>query len=111
MAQFNFPLPASLDEMLRLLNENNRRLRLSFVRPDGVVLGHYATEYGTTSIEAPGAPQFISGSLDDARPVFVADSMEQSAAFLCGAFMGAFGGRPLEEIQDEVGRKRLPNDF
>ena len=111
MAQFNFPLPPSIDEMLRLLNEHNRRLRLTLVRPDGSVQGHYATEYGTKSVGAPGAPQFISGSLDDSHVLFVADSMEQAGAFLCGTFLGAFGGRPMEDVQSEISRKRIETDF
>lgn len=112
MAQFNFPLPAGLDEMLRLMNENNRRLRLSLVRPDGGVMGYHATEYGTRQTSAPGAAQIISGGQgDDARVLIVADSLEQAAAFICGAFLGAFGGRPLEDIQAEVSRKRIETDF
>jgi len=112
MAQYNFPLPGSLDEILRLVNEHNRRLRLSLVRADGAVMGYYATEYGTQRISTPpGRIEIISGSLDDSRVMYVADDAEQAAAFLCGVFLGAFGGRPMEDIQDEISRNRIETDF
>ena len=48
----------------------------------------------------------IDGDTDeDAHPLFAGETDELAAAFVYGVFMGKFGGRRLEDIQEELVRR------
>lgn len=107
MAQYDFPVPDNLDDLLGLLNNANK-LRLSLIHPDGTVQGYYASEYNTLQIEGNGTFQVANGNMDDAHVIFVADTPDQAAAFLFGCFFGTFRGKSLENIHDEFDPLREP---
>lgn len=105
MAKIGYEAPPTVGEMLGLLNETGR-FRLSVIANDGAVLGHLNTAFGKTHVSQTGQVLLINGELDDdARPLFIGESDEAVATFVYGVFLGAFGGRALEAIQDELTRR------
>ena len=102
MAKIGFEAPPAVGDMLGMLNETGQ-FRLSLVSLDGAILGHLNTQFGKTQLSQTGQALLIDGDTDeDAHPLFAAESDETAAAFVYGVFLGKFGGRGLEDIQDEL---------
>ncbi len=95
MPQFNFPVPPKIDETLSLLNRS-KDMRLTLILADGTVHGYFATEYGREKVTGNGTLQVVNGALDDSRVLFVADTAEQAAIFLCGCFSAPFMVKALK---------------
>ena len=105
MALIGFETPPSVGDMIGMLNETGQ-FRLSLVSLDGTVLGHLNTKFAKTHISQTGQALLIDGDTDeDAHPLFAGETDELAATFVYGVFFGKFGGRRLEDIQEELTRR------
>jgi hypothetical protein len=106
--KIGFEAPESVGDMLNMLNRGGN-WQFTLVTPEGVLLGHLE---GNTDI-SPITPDntvperflILSGDVDEAKMLFAAETAESAAAFVYGCFLLSFGGRSLEDIQDELQRR------
>ena len=102
MAEIGFEIPGSLGELVTMINRAGK-LRLTLIDIAGHVFGHYQTDYGHFRELPFGDAVIYSGEVDDAGHVlFSATTDEEAAIFLSGIYLGLFGERRLEEVQDEL---------
>ena len=102
MARIGFEIPPSLSELVALINRN-KKWNLTVIDTGGHVYGHYETDYGHFRETMHGAAVVYSGDVDDAgHALLVSETDEGALIFLSGIFLGLYGERRLEEIQDEV---------
>jgi hypothetical protein len=107
-ARIGFEAPDSVRELVDLLNRGGK-WELTLVTSAGKVYGRYQTDHFQSQVAAaPTQVLVYNGDVDDpdAHPVFAADSDEDALCFLSGLFLGVFGGKSLEAIQDELDRHR-----
>ncbi len=102
MMHVGYEAPTSVAALLDLINQT-QRFRLTLVTVNGTIFGHLNTAFGKTHVSPTGQALVFEGEIDDdARPQFVCDSDEAALTYLYGVFLGVFGGRGLEAIQDEM---------
>jgi hypothetical protein len=100
-----FEAPNNLPEMLALLNQGGTGpLRLSVVDETGGVFGYLNETLGMTHDDAgaDGVVDILNGTLDDGRVIYKANGAAEALAFLYGAFLGMYHGKPLDVIHDSV---------
>jgi hypothetical protein len=103
--KIGFEAPERVADILTMLNRGGN-WRLTLVRPDGPLLGHLQGGTDIRSLTRGNAPSerflIVNGDVDEMETLFAAEAVESATAFLYGCFLIAFGGRPLEEIQEEL---------
>jgi hypothetical protein len=91
--------------LVNLINRGGK-WRLTLTDSSGRVYGHYQEDYGRFQGVETGNSVIYNGDFDDdARPLLIAETDEAAIVFLYGMFLGMFGDRPLEAIQDDLARR------
>jgi hypothetical protein len=102
MSRIGFEIPDTFAELVSLINRTGK-WRLTLIDTAGHVIGHYQTDYGHFRESPFGDAVVYNGEIDDSgHPLFAAPSNEEATIFLSGIYLGLFGERRLEEIQDDL---------
>ena len=103
MGRIGFEAPDTVQELLAVLNRSGKWV-LTLVDSKGRVTGHYQETQGRAQeLNVGGGAVVYQGEVDgDGRILFAGDTDEGAIEFLYGCFLGTFGGRSLESIQDET---------
>jgi hypothetical protein len=103
-----FEVPDKVTDMLSMLNRGGH-WQITLVTPGAPLIGHLqgVTDISPITRDSTGPERclVVNGDVDEAETLFAAETAEAATAFIYGCFLFAFGGRPLEDIQDELQRR------